>query len=111
MESDRFQLVRFRGTKLGRRRPLKLALLREQENALPNHGRGSPKSTKPVTCRRTNEQTIGSGQERSYVSMFVLPDDSSTRRRPYTTPMCGGRARPLATISDHLSSAREEKAG
>jgi hypothetical protein len=85
MESDRFQLVRLRGTKLGRRRPLKLALLREQENASPNHSRGSPKSTKPVPSRRTNERLAAARSALTFpcwpCRTIPRPGDDRTRRQ------------------------------
>jgi hypothetical protein len=86
MESDRFQLVRFLGAKLGRCWPPKLPVLREPKN----HHRIAPEAI--LNAQNLEPTTERSAAARSpYTSMFLRPDDSSTRRRPYTTPMWGGR--------------------
>ena len=96
MESDRFQLVRLTGAKLGRfsTAAAKPPLL----SASKKHG-GISKTLGP-----TKSPAPAAGGPGTYASALLCLDASCARRRSYTAPMRGPPPPPpLARISAHAS--------
>lgn len=105
MESERFQLVRLLGAKLGRCSPTKLPRLREQKSPttkLAEHSSGNPKTVKPrnpPNClRRGGLTSLGS-------SGRTLPGPGAcrTRRRSVAAP----RRWPRSPTTGRLHGAEE----